>query len=139
MTAKEYLSKIQTYRQNLDALELRIQELYSKADGLKAITYDKDRVQVTLDNQFEDMMVKLIAEADKWVALRVKCEREMRKRVERIQRLDNPTYIRLLTLRYIEDKRWEEIACIMNYTFRHVIRLHGAALADFARRNKDVL
>lgn len=139
MTAKEYLSKIQTYRQMLAALELRIEELYSKADGLKAITYDKDRVQITVENQFEELVVKLIAEADKWVTLRVKCEREMRKRVERIHKLDNPTYIRLLTLRYIEEKRWEEIACIMNYTFRHVIRLHGAALADFARRNKDVL
>ena len=35
---------------------------------------------------------------------------------------------RLLYLRYISGYTWERIAVEMNYGFRHVCRLHGAAL-----------
>lgn len=38
------------------------------------------------------------------------------------------TYYKLLMLRYIDNKTWEQIAVELGYTFRHTTRLHGIAL-----------
>lgn len=37
----------------------------------------------------------------------------------------------LLRYRYIRRKKWEEIACLMCYSYRRVTQLHGAALSKF--------
>ena len=139
MTAKEFLAKIQIYRSQLDTIMLRMEELYTEAEGVKAIVYDKDRVQVSPENRFEAAMIRLETEAEKWARTRKRYEEEVRKRIDMIQRLDNNAYVRVLTLRYIDGKRWEEIAEELHYSFRHVTRLHGEALAAFSRKYKDVL
>lgn len=46
MTAKEYLSEIQKYKRIAGSMEMRMEELRTQAEGVKAITYDKDRIQV---------------------------------------------------------------------------------------------
>lgn len=139
MTAKEYLSKIQIYKQMMDKHAERIEELYHDASGLKAIVYDKDRVQTSPVNQMEQVFERIDAEAQKYVKARLRYEREVHKRIDMIGQLDNAQYAQVLTLRYVNGKRWEEIACGMNYSFRHIIRLHGEALSAFASRHKDVL
>ena len=139
MTAKEYLLKIQTYRQTMQTYADRIDELYNDAAGLKAIVYDKDRVQVSPENRLEEAFVQIDSLAEKYVKARLRYEREVRKRIDQIGSLDNPLYIKVLTLRYVDDMRWEEIACATHYSFRHVTRIHGQALAAFTARYKDVL
>ena len=139
MTAKEYLSKIQGYKQTLQKYVDRIEELYADASGLKAIVYDKDRAQVSPEDRMEKIFIKIEAEVEKYARARIRYERELHKRIDMIGALDNAQYIQILTLRYIDGKRWEEIACLMNYSFRHVTRLHGQALAAFTARYKDVL
>lgn len=42
--------------------------------------------------------------------------------------LDDTTLITLMEMRYLSDKRWEEIAVDMSYAFRWVQRLHAKAL-----------
>ena len=37
----------------------------------------------------------------------------------------------LLRYRYLDGKKWEEIACLMNYSYRRVTQLHGKALNIF--------
>lgn len=139
MTAKEYLQKIQKYRQIMEAYSDRIEELYNEASGLKAIVYDKDRVQVSPTNQMEEIFAQIDIEAQKYIRARLRYEKEVRKRIDQIAGLDNDLYARVLTLRYVDGKRWEEIACIIGYSFRHVIRVHGQALHAFQVYYKDVL
>ena len=38
----------------------------------------------------------------------------------------------VLIRRYLMGKAWEQIAVEMNYTYRHVTRLHGTALQSFS-------
>ena len=48
-----------------------------------------------------------------------------------INRLDNPTYRTLLSLRYINCKTWEQIAEDMHYSYVHIVhRLHPMALNE---------
>ena len=42
--------------------------------------------------------------------------------------VDDPNYKRILELRYLNYKRWEEIAVSMGYTFRWTQELHSRAL-----------
>ena len=140
MTAKEYLSKIQTYRRTMETYAQRIEELYHDAMGIKAIVYDKDRVQVSPENRFEEMMVRIDTVAGRWTKARLKYEAEVLKRVEQINGMDRPDYVEILRLRYIETDKdgrqmsLEEISCRMHLSFYRVAHLHGEALEAFRRK-----
>ena len=143
MTAKEYLSKIQTYRHSLADLETRIEELYTKAQGLKAITYDKDRVQVSHGNTFEDKMILLDSEADKWIQMRAKYERELRIRKKRIDELEKPLHSELLKLMYVEGLSLRMATAKIQiahperkYSEEYMRQVHGWALDAFDKKYK---
>ncbi len=55
----------------------------------------------------------------------VKMQQEIK---ELIGTIDDATLRRLMTYRYILGKKWEEIAMLMNYDYRWILRLHGKAL-----------
>lgn len=48
-----------------------------------------------------------------------------------IQKVRDNAQREVLERRYILDQGWESIAVQMNYTYRHVTRLHGEALKSF--------
>ena len=140
MTAKEYLSKIQTYRRTVQTYADRIEELYHDASGLRAIVYDKDRVQVSPENKLEKIFEKIDREAEKYAKARVWYEVEVQKRVDQIAEMDRPEYCEILRLRYVElesdgnMKTLEQIACIMHLSFWRTAHLHGEALEAFRRK-----
>jgi tRNA A37 threonylcarbamoyladenosine dehydratase len=57
-----------------------------------------------------------------------------------IDAIDDVRHAEILRLRYVEGKRLEDIACIMRkrdggmYNYEYIKRLHGYALAAFARK-----
>ena len=140
MTAKEYLSKIQTYRRTVQTYADRIEELYHDASGLRAIVYDKERVQVSPENKLEKIFEKIDREAEKYAKARVRYEVEVQKRVDQISGMDRPEYCEILRLRYVEleedgnMKTLEQIACMMHLSFWRTAHLHGEALEAFRRR-----
>ena len=50
-----------------------------------------------------------------------------------IDKLDNGLYIEILTMRYFEEKSFEEIAVTLEKSYRHTTRLHGYALQEFQK------
>lgn len=144
MTAKEYLSKIQTYRHIMQTHADRIEELYHDASGLKAIVYDKDRVQTSPENTMEKLFERIDTEAEKYVKARLRYEREVQKRIDQIAGMDRADYSEILRLRYIEvDKdgrqlSLEEISCRMHLSFYRVAHLHGEALEAFRKKYLQV-
>lgn len=140
MTAKEYLSKIQTYRRTVQTYADRIEELYHDASGLKAIVYNKDRVQVSPENKLEKIFEKIDRVAEKYAKARVQYEVEVQKRVDQITGMDRPEYCEILRLRYVEleadgsMKTLEQIACMMHLSFWRTAHLHGEALEAFRRK-----
>ena len=161
MTAKEYLWQIERWQQKIERIDndctekierisQKIDKLYNQATGMKAITYDKDHVQVSPQNSLPEIIV-LIDEASKEYTKaitteRLKAERDIAKLqqkidciVTQIETLDDHRFVEILKQRYLYGKRWEQIAVDMKYGFRHITRLHGQALAAFTARYKDVL
>lgn len=47
---------------------------------------------------------------------------------EIIDILDDPIERNLIRYRYIYDKKWEEVSCLVNYTYRQTMRIHGKIL-----------
>ena len=56
---------------------------------------------------------------------------------ELIEMVDDDTLKTLLTLRYINGKRWEKIADEMHYSYRHILKLHEKALEILCEKFKD--
>lgn len=139
MTAKEYLSGIDKRKRVIDSLGAQIEDIRNEIGGLRAIRYDTDRVQTSPTNRMEELIPRLVALEASYTAELVKYRTEMLKRISRIAALPNRLHVTVLTLRYVDGKRWEEIALDTGYSFRHITRIHGEALQEFARRNKDVL
>ena len=50
---------------------------------------------------------------------------------DRIHKMQDGAEKEILIRRYLMGKTWEQIAVEMDYTYRHVTRLHGAALRSF--------
>lgn len=50
---------------------------------------------------------------------------------ERIREMEDETEKEILRLKYIKGNSFEKIAVKLNYSYRHVTRLHGDALQNF--------
>lgn len=140
MTVKEYLSKIQVYRRIMQSYADRIEELYHDAAGIKAIVYDKDRVQTSPQDHMEAVFMKIDREAERYVKARARYEREVRKRMAQIEQMDKPEHAELLRWRYVEVKRngkqynLFEVSQKIHMSFDRVKHLHGEALEEFRKR-----
>ena len=139
MTAKEYLQQLDTLRDEIESTNLALEKIFTEAQGIKAIVYDKDKVQVSPDNHSENFMIKLAELGEDYARMQMRYKLERDKRIAMINSLANPIHVRILRKRYIDGKTFEEIAVALHYTYRHVTRLHGSALQEFTAKYKDVL
>lgn len=140
MTAKEYLRKVHDMRRRQDRLLERLIELKEQAQGIKAITYDKDRVQTSPVNRFEELMVRLADLETRYAFAIARYNTEIQQIEAQIESLDNADYEEVLRLRYLvktpnyKPMRLEEIALRMHKSYPRIRHMHGEALEEFRRR-----
>lgn len=139
MTAKEYLDHIKRCYQTMQALYDRLVEVRTKIEGLKAITYDRERVQVSPSNKTEELIAQLVDTEDKLSKEVREHFDEVVEATERIYSLDNERQIQVLEMRYIKGMRWQVIADELNIEYRSATRLHRKALRNFERKYQGVL
>jgi DNA-directed RNA polymerase specialized sigma subunit len=81
-------------------------------------------------HRMEDAIVKVMEMEDE-IAEGIERLVELKREIARvIERVGNAPRRRVLTLRYLCFRRWDETADEMGYSIQHVHRLHGAALED---------
>lgn len=139
MTAKEYLDHIKRCYQTMQALYDRLVEVRTKIEGLKAITYDRERVQVSPSNKTEELIAQLVDTEDKLSKEVREHFDEVVEATKRIYSLDNERQIQVLEMRYIKGMRWQVIADELNIEYRSATRLHRKALRNFERKYQGVL
>lgn len=139
MTAKEYLDHIKRCYQTMQALYDRLVEVRTKIEGLKAITYDRERVQVSPSNKTEELIAQLVDTEDKLSKEVREHFDEVVEATKRIYSLDNERQIQVLEMRYIKGMRWQVIADELDIEYRSATRLHEKALRNFERKYQDVL
>ena len=62
---------------------------------------------------------------------KLECHRKYEEISEAISNMKDDTEKEVLMRRYILCEKWESIAVAMNYTYHHVIKIHGNALQHF--------
>ena len=132
MTAKEYLRQ-------LHILDIKIQRLRVEYEDLACRTGALSEIR-----GIESDTGTIISQADKIGRRLAKRSGEYNARREKIVRqildLEDPRYSDILLLRYVDGKRLEDIACIMQksngapYSYEHILHLHGQALQAFEKK-----
>ena len=116
MTAKEYLWRVRDAARELKRLEQEYEQARNDILNLKAISYDTDKITGGKHCDLSDAIVKLEGYAQriaaKWDEL-IKMREEAGRRIETLK-----------------DRR-EQIAYILGYDYRYVLKLHGKALQNF--------
>ena len=142
MTAKQYLGRVHHLRRQCESLERKIMLLRAKAEGLRAITYDKDKVQVSPTNTIEEAVTELVNLESRYKELIIRYSEAITTRIDQIQGLEDPRYAEVLMMRYIEEEpharngqmTFDDIAEEMHYSVSRIRFLHGAALQAFAKK-----
>lgn len=134
MTAKEYLRRIRDTESDLRSAEQDYQRARDDVMNLKAIQYDKDKVSNSHIGDLSDAIAALEKYAErvnaKWdelITLRTEAEKQ-------IEQIVDGRYREVLHRRYLQGESWEYIAIGLGYSFRQVLRIHGAALVEFAKK-----
>lgn len=134
MKAKEYLQQIRKADRMIENKLSEIKMLRGLAESVTS-TWKQDVVQTSgAGDKLGDTVAKIVdlqneinADIDKLIDLK-------REIMSVVDQLEAP-FCDLLYKRYFQFMNWKEIAVDMNYTFRHVTRMHGEAL----KKVNDVL
>ena len=138
MTAKEYLLQLRSLRLKTQNRIAQCKTLRDNIQFLQGIDYSKDRIQTSAQDQLSETMSKLLDMEQETVELINEYNRMYKEGVERINSLSRHEYTEILTLRYLEDdkdkRKFEHIACEINYSYVRTCHMHGEALQEFERK-----
>ena len=143
MTVKEYLSQVHESEKIIKYYEQKIEVLRVQAGGLRAITYDKDRVQVSPTDTLLESVAKLVDLEAEYGEEIIKHHQLILKITRQVNGLDNPDHVEVIRLRYLTPFRsgrlmpFSVVARKMSRSIDWALHLHGAALNAF--RNKYFL
>lgn len=134
MTAKEYLSQVYKLSREIESNKRRIAELESEIGGLRAIDYSGDKVQSSPVDSLSEGIARLDEIQRRLITDTVKLQRDKGRILEEIRSLPDTRCIEVLTLRYVDCKRWGKIEKEMHESRRTIFRIHGDALELFRKK-----
>lgn len=126
MTTKEWLSRATNIDKEIGRL---LRELRAARERAMSITarVDANRVSGTKDPHKYDTLVAYENLIDQKVDELYAVKQEILIAIDGVR---DDTLRALLLERYINGKKWEQIAVNLNYSWRQIIRLHGQALQE---------
>lgn len=133
MTGRDFLKSLREDNFALKSLEDRIVELRNNLYRVKTINYSKDRVDGGVPSDIADrigMIQSLVDEANDKLDSLIK---KKRMALSIIFEIKDGRYQAILEERYINCKRWEDVARTMNYDQRWLFRLHEKAIKEFEK------
>ena len=132
MTAKEYLMQIRILDARCRSLESEIEAIRAETATLRSPWPDGQPHGTNVGDPVGTQASKLADQLNRLEEQLLKNKgRLWLKRmeiVETIGRVQDADCNRLLYMRYIENRKWEEIAVELGYTYRWVTSIHGNAL-----------
>ena len=126
--AKQYLKRIWGLEGRIKRDTERLESLRAAADGVKAITYDGDRVQTSPADTMCERISKLVDLEKKLESEIILLEQTKTEILSTIHSLEDEQAEQVLYLRYLHHKNLYEISDTMGYTLRQLHRIHSRAL-----------
>lgn len=124
MTAKEYLRRAYKLNEEIDQLETAKHEMFSRITSITP-DYNGDTVSGTKDPHKYDAYAQFAAEIDNRVDELISIKSDI---LNTINKVEDAKLRTLLIARYINFMTFEGIAVMMNYDWRHIMRLHSDGL-----------
>ena len=130
MTAKEYLNQLIAMDNAINRKQQRLATLRDVAMNTTP-NYADEAVQRTREkNPLENIMSQLVdldREIDEDIDALVDFKAEV---WEKLDKIADERYKRILWLRYADRKTWRYIALELNFTIRYIHKMHLKALAE---------
>ena len=130
MTAKEYLNQLIAMDNAINRKQQRLATLRDVAMNTTP-NYADEAVQRTREkNPLENIMSKIVdlnREIDEDIDALVDFKAEV---WEKLDKIADERYKRILWLRYADRKTWRYIALELNFTIRYIHKMHLKALAE---------
>lgn len=135
MTTVEYLSQISRCEDMIERKQNEILKLDNLAHGIKSPTYDPNKVQSSLSgDKMSNIVVKLVETQEELEDL-IESYIDKRKHIiTQIDQIPNQISYKVLTDRYIEQKRYYEIANEIQYSEKWVRKAHARAIREFEEK-----
>ena len=127
---RRYLERVWWYEDTVDSLQRSLKAEEHRKQGVKAIDYRKEQIKGGNKDSWE----ALIDKTDKYKQDIIKtCNKliELKTEVlEIINKVDNPRWRLLLTLRYVERLNWDAIEVQMDIAQNTRNKFHALALEE---------
>lgn len=140
MTNQEKIRWLGQYRKSDLSINRKVEEISRWRERAEKITPSltgmpqdggEDKIQSAVDHIWE-LQQEVNRDIDDLIMLRRSIE-------EAIASVENETLRILLEYRYIDGKKWEQIAVDMNYCWQHIHKLHSRALHAIECDTKSVI
>lgn len=131
MDIKKYLKELVKIQVLIKSKTDMIKTLNSKAE-YKGISYGED-VSGSGTSTHMDMLMELLDKEKELKDAIDNYSMMLTKAMEIIDKLEKPQHIQVIYKRYLQNKRWENIAVEMNRDMRQIYRMHGEALLELQK------
>lgn len=133
------LTLIEEYRDQIRQQELYVQELRSLIDGVKAVSYDKDKVQSCADGDpMLECFIKIEQAEEKLKVLKGRYIRHCMNVIDKIKRIPRTDYQKFLYMIYIDDLSISQASEEMNWSYEYGKKQHTRALKEYQSCPHDV-
>ena len=133
MDTKQYLEQIHRLDKQIQNKLSEIYQLKTMACSV-SVSNDSERVQTSVRNDKLEKVVAKIVDMERETDSLVDTFIEKRNHIiNQIDKIDNTDYYHILSMRYVGNNTFEEIAKNTNWSIRKVFSLHGKALQEFER------
>lgn len=133
MTAKQYLSQVERLNKMISNKLSEIYQVKSMALNISVLN-EEDKVQTSGSKDRIGDMVSKMVDLEKEAQEYVNTYTDLRRKViMQIDSMPKETHYKVLFAKYIEHKTFDVISEEMGYSWRQIIRIHGAALAEFEK------
>ena len=128
---KYYLNQVYRIEKMLKMLE---REYNQKVKEIDNISIRNSEIKLnSVSSKVENKVIELLALENDIKECKIKKEVAIDEISKVIDKIEDETLKKLLKLRYLELKKWEDMAYILNYTKRHTHRKHNEALRKLAK------
>lgn len=133
MTAEEYLNRYKQMSARVKTLKAEVERIRTMAESM-GINLDGMPHGSNVSDKIARLAVELAEYESALVAEITAVNREAMKIIEMIGKIKDPNQQTLLYKRYIEEKKWGEIAVELRYTYQWVSGpLHTRAVRSFQK------
>ena len=133
MDTKQYLEQIHRLDKQIQNKLSEIYQLKTMACSV-SVSNDSERVQTSVRNDKLEKVVAKIVDMERETDSLVDTFIEKRNHIiNQIDKIENTDYYHILSMRYVGNDTFEEIAKNTNWSIRKVFSLHGKALQEFER------